>query len=286
MQPDGGEPAEASPVFKKRGHRGKVTKISATALPDDAADNASPDDGEKSASPAVDELVTLRNLLRKPTGIELSQLNQGDTKKKGGEQGTAAGGDAHANAIHKLVHKDHFQGETRAMDVDKHMMDYVESEMRKRKLGDGGDMSKEGLQKRMVDPADELFQVAEKYRKLQREAQSELPSQTSRPSAEGHSTLSAAMLSKVPEIDLGISARLQNIEATEKAKRELYEKRQIFRANARTPSARDEAALLRDARREAHGEPIPPRPEPRPRHEQASDDRVLGRFKKRQRSFR
>ena len=27
-------------------------------------------------SPAVDELVTLRNLLRKPTGIELSQLNQ------------------------------------------------------------------------------------------------------------------------------------------------------------------------------------------------------------------
>lgn len=105
-------------------------------------------------------------------------------------------------------------------------MDYVESEMRKRKLGDEGDMSKEGIQKRMVDPADELFQVAEKYRKLQREAQSELPSQSSRPSAEGHSTLSAAMLSKVPEIDLGINARLQNIEATEKAKRELYEKRQ------------------------------------------------------------
>ena len=72
-------------------------------------------------SPAVDELVTLRNLLRKPTGIELSQLNQGDTKKKGGEQGAAVGGDAHANAIHKLVHKDHFQGETRAVDMDKHM---------------------------------------------------------------------------------------------------------------------------------------------------------------------
>ncbi len=35
--------------------------------------------------------------------------------------------------------------------------------------------------------------------------------------------LSAQMLSGIPEVDLGIEAKIQNIERTEKAKRELLE---------------------------------------------------------------
>lgn len=43
---------------------------------------------------------------------------------------------------------------------------------------------------------------------------------------EGNVTLSTAMLTAIPEVDLGIDNRLKNIEETEKAKRALFEKQQ------------------------------------------------------------
>lgn len=83
-------------------------------------------------------------------------------------------------------------------------MDYIESEMHKRRAGGISD-SAEMIQQRIKDPADELFHVAEKYRRLQEEGQKLVPSKrNTTPSDEGNSTLSAAMLSTVPEIDLGM----------------------------------------------------------------------------------
>ena len=81
-------------------------------------------------------------------------------------------------------------------------MDYIESEMRKRSMKGAGE-PRADLERRVQNPADELFGVAEKYRRLQEEAQQLVPTKRSKPSSEGGSTLSAAMLSKVPEVDLG-----------------------------------------------------------------------------------
>ena len=82
-------------------------------------------------------------------------------------------------------------------------MDYIESEMRKRSMK-GADEPRADLERRVQNPADELFGVAEKYRRLQEEAQQLVPTKRSKPSSDGGSTLSAAMLSKVPEVDLGV----------------------------------------------------------------------------------
>ena len=82
-------------------------------------------------------------------------------------------------------------------------MDYIESEMRKRSMKGAGE-PRADLERRVQNPADELFGVAEKYRRLQEEAQQLVPTKRSKPSSAGGSTLSAAMLSKVPEVDLGV----------------------------------------------------------------------------------
>lgn len=59
-------------------------------------------------------------------------------------------------------------------------------------------------------------------------------------------------------------------------------------SSAPTPSARHDAALLREARREAHGLNFsPPRSQQlRGHHEQASDAKVYNQFRKRQRHMR
>ena len=60
-------------------------------------------------------------MLRKPTGIELSQLNRGS--KVSGKRALREEGppESHTNAAHRLGSKSHFQAESRAVDVDKHM---------------------------------------------------------------------------------------------------------------------------------------------------------------------
>ncbi|WFD00386.1 hypothetical protein MYAM1_003135 [Malassezia yamatoensis] len=187
-------------------------------------------------------------------------------------------------------------------------MEYVEKEMQKRGLGSEHD-THEAIQLRIQDPKDVLFSVAEKYRRLQKEAQQAHCDQSKRStSEEATSTLGAAMLSKVPEVDLGLSARLQNIEATEKAKRKMFELRQsqtennekqddtysgripYFRQVPGAPRDRDRSvpkpgvSLLREARLEAQGIPIHAHPSrSHQRQERASDARVLTEFRKRQR---
>lgn len=82
------------------------------------------------------------------------------------------------------------------------MMAYIESEMRKRMQAPGQELpSGDRLAAAVNDPEDELYRVAEKYRALQSAARPEPKSQEE---DEGNVTLSAAMLSSIPEIDLGM----------------------------------------------------------------------------------
>ena len=81
-----------------------------------------------------------------------------------------------------------------------------------------------------------------------------------------------ALLTSVPEVDLGVQPRLDNIEATEKAKRALMQR------TIPNPLPESEPGTLDEARRKAqYGPPT----SHAPRRERPSDDRVYKRFRQR-----
>jgi hypothetical protein len=105
---------------------------------------------------------------------------------------------------------DNFTHQTGILDVDKHMMAFIERELQKRRGQEGGEIDTE-KELQALDPTDELYKVAERYRTK------------SKPQEEGNVATSAAMLTAIPEVDLGIDNRLKNIEDTERAKKKLQE---------------------------------------------------------------
>ncbi|KAL9939372.1 hypothetical protein V8E36_002185 [Tilletia maclaganii] len=264
------------PVFKKRkrGPAAATAAVTATSAGDDtgpslhqlrsAATHSDDEQGQRGdagegdedeQSTSVQDLILLRQLAKRPTGIELNKLNKGERKKKkkaavsnkggdgpnksaeekwaeqmarGGLMNGAGGGadededDENDKAGSKRIVRNNFQGETNIVDVDKHMMAYIEEEMRKRS-GRGGSSdvnlpSAEQVRAALTNPEDELYRVAEKYRDLQTK-------KVPREEEEGNVTLSTTMLTSIPEIDLGMDVRLKNIEETEKAKRLLADQR-------------------------------------------------------------
>ena len=169
-----------------------------------------------------------------------------------GEQSSGAGGDVDEDdddddsdgsqgdkskaAAPRLVKQNNFQGETGTVDVDKHMMSYIEEEMQKRRQrGEIASLPSDvNLAKAVLNPEDELYSIAEKYRKIQQSAQEALDAAKRNVNSghaeredmekeEGNATLSSAMLTGVPEIDLGMDHRMKNIQETEKAKRAMLE---------------------------------------------------------------
>lgn len=77
------------------------------------------------------------------------------------------------------------------------------------------------------DDADKKLEPADPYAELNRLADRyKVPKQADKEKEEGNVTNSLAMLTAIPEVDLGMDARLKNIEETEKAKRQVAEARQ------------------------------------------------------------
>ncbi|KAM0749808.1 hypothetical protein T439DRAFT_326704 [Meredithblackwellia eburnea MCA 4105] len=276
------------------------------------------DDG--TTSEQLEELIALRKLKRSTGGIDINKLNQGEQKKKkrprrddagdgtvtrddGMIEGTKGGisnqkdrlrdddddpDDVNAKA-RRIVKSNNFTGQTNAVDVDKHMMAYIESELQKRKGGDSSsalDISKELAS---LDPRDALYEVAEKYKNMETRNKRDVED-------EDKGGLSAAMLTAIPEVDLGIDSKLKNIEATERAKRLLQESKtrtltteeEEFAAQrfykSRKPVESDAEALAK-ARMDAAGgfADVPAKkPQGQGRREMATDDQVMDRFKKRQ----
>ncbi|KAG8887566.1 hypothetical protein FRB99_004228 [Tulasnella sp. 403] len=161
-------------------------------------------------------------------------------------------------------------------------MAYIEENMRAIR---GESSQAKGVQEASYDPHAQLYQVDERYKVGKTVLE------------EGNVTNSMAMLTAIPEVDLGIDIRLRNIEETEKAKRVVEEEKRHRREHheddeghlAATRFYRprqqvtSDADALRNAKLEAMG--IEP-PEPRRRAERkevATDDVVMERFKKRMR---
>lgn len=184
-------------------------------------DTAAPPTGEN-----LEDLLELRKLRRRQHGIDVEKLQKGEPKKKkpkaaentwkpdvGGlvepDQLAAA---AEEEEKESSVIKDNFTKQTNALDVDKHMMAFIETELKKRRGGEAEDDENEE-QNRRVDPRDELYRTPD-YLTIEKKEEKE-----------ENVTQSTAMLTAIPEVDLGIDARLRNIEGTERAKRQMMEEK-------------------------------------------------------------
>ncbi|KAI0311027.1 hepatocellular carcinoma-associated antigen 59-domain-containing protein [Amylostereum chailletii] len=267
----------------------------APAILDDAAGF----ENEEEANLPVHELIELRKLRKARQGIDVSKLNSGDVKKrrkrkKEDEEEQAYGlqpgakvdqedeEDDKAMKARKAVRTNNFTQQTNVLDVDKHMMAYIEENMKLRR-GQGEDAQNGGPSGSKEDP----FRPSDRF-KVEKKA-----------SEEGNVTNSLAMLTAIPEVDLGMDARLKNIEDTEKAKLLMSHGRKdrkksdpndeehlagtrFFRPNMRMKS---DADIIRDAKLEAMGLP-PEEDHHRPRYDRpqmATDEMVMERFKKRMR---
>ncbi|KAI9000763.1 hepatocellular carcinoma-associated antigen 59-domain-containing protein [Trametes punicea] len=248
----------------------------------------------------IADLIELRKLRKSREGIDVAKLSKGDLKKKRKrpkEEEVVAGLRPGASVDHddnegedtdaktrKVVRTNNFTQQTNTLDVDKHMMAYIEENMKLRRGAKDEPKKEEG----QTDPLAEVLRITEKYKQPTQKKEQE----------EGSVTNSLAMLTAIPEVDLGMDARLKNIEETEKAKRMLAEQRKerqrklddeahlaaarFYRPNLK---AKSDADILRDAKLEAMG--LNPedhdvhRPLERP--QMATDEIVMERFKKRMR---
>ncbi|KAJ6539754.1 hepatocellular carcinoma-associated antigen 59-domain-containing protein [Mycena capillaripes] len=267
---------------------------------------APPEEDEGDSIPLdLNDLIELRKLRKARQGIDAAKLNKGDAKKKkkrpreedeaeqGGLRKAAAApipeeeeDDEERDArARRAVRTNNFTQQTNALDVDKHMMAYIEENLTVRGKPRDQDEANTGP----ADPQEALYHIADRWKV---EKQKPTPD-------DGSVTNSMTMLTAIPEVDLGMDTRLKNIEETEKAKRVVAEGRQeprkkvnndeehlvasrFYRPNLKTKS---DADILRDAKLEAMGMPVQD-DQPRRTNEgtqMATDELVMERFKKRMR---
>ncbi|KAH7907165.1 hepatocellular carcinoma-associated antigen 59-domain-containing protein [Hygrophoropsis aurantiaca] len=301
-------------MIKRRTTRPQPRTRERDLSPDPATNNTPENEQDDESNLPLAELIELRKLKKQRQGIDVNKLSKGDVKKKKKKQteddedelhekgGLRAGAkadeeDEEEDTIAKArraVRTNNFTQQTNALDVDKHMhanhclnrMAYIEENLKIRsKPSDSPDPS--------VKPnsQDEFSLISERWKN----------DNPGKPADEGSVTNSLAMLTAIPEVDLGMDTRLKNIEETEKAKRMVAEERKerqkpnrdeehlvasrFYRPHLKQKS---DAEIMRDAKLEALGLPVPSeeRGKRRQGHERpqmATDEVVMERFKKRMR---
>nr|SVE75435.1 EOG090X0F7F [Daphnia dolichocephala] len=123
---------------------------------------------------------------------------------KAGKQSSASVDDAYETGIGTQ-----FSVETNTRDEDAEMMKYIEEQLAKRK---GQLQEDEDKTNKYLSPEEIAFSSVPEYLRAKSTVQSE-------------EMLSNQMLSGIPEVDLGIEAKIKNIEATEEAKQKLLQER-------------------------------------------------------------
>ncbi|KAJ3516151.1 hypothetical protein NLJ89_g1308 [Agrocybe chaxingu] len=287
--------SETVPTIKKRGRPRTQSRDIAIER---GADSEPLDEGE--AKLPLADLLELRKLKRAREGIDVNKLNKGDNKKKkrpreekdqGGLRKGAAAHDEDDEEEDKdaktrrVIRSNNFTQQTNALDVDKHMMAYIEENLKVRSRPREESDEEEAA----VDPQEALYNIADRWKVEKQKPTTDV----------GSVTNSMSMLTAIPEVDLGMDTRLKNIEETEKAKRVVAEERhdrkkpkndeehlvatRFYRPNLRPKS---DADILRDAKLEAMGLPPQddvPRKSSQDKVQTATDELVMERFKKRMR---
>lgn len=258
----------------------------------------------KEATPAIslEDMIALRNMRKARQGIDASKLATGGQKKRKNEEEEYEsekpryglhtpkeddGEDDLEGAMAKArraVRMSNFTQQTNALDVDKHMMAYIEENLKLMKQ-QAGTSIEEDASKAPPTTEEGMLKFGERYKTHGIELK------------EGSVGNSLAMLSAIPEVDLGMDARLRNIEETEKAKRIAAEEKRAREAQRMNP---DEARLaatrfynphlrqesdqeaIKQAKYKALGIDVPEKSQRKhERPELASDEAVMERFRKR-----
>jgi len=284
-------------MFKRRSRLARPTRETTPST----IEEQQAESGDESS---IADLLELRRMRRAKEGIDTVQLHKGAGKRRRrlveddltaehGLQVKSNNDMSNQNnedetqieaKTRKVIRANNFTQQTNALDVDKHMMAYIEENIKARQ---GPSQPAESSTISSFDPHDELFRIDERY-KIQMK------------SDEGSVTNSIGMLTSIPEVDLGMDTRLKNIEETEKAKRLVVEERKerapgkhldgtdafpnarFYRGNRQQKS---DAEVMRDARLEVIGQ-VPAessRSSYLDRPQLATDEEVMERFKKRMR---
>ncbi|KAF7302048.1 hypothetical protein MIND_00771200 [Mycena indigotica] len=291
-------------MIKKRSRPQQGQRVREKSPPDAHLPAPELDEDDDTAGPIdLNDLIELRKLRKARQGIDAAKLTKGDAKRRKRpreedevvQAGLRPGfrdvdddedrdeDDIDARA-RRAVRANNFTQQTNALDVDKHMMAYIEANLTVRSRPRDEDTAQ-----RPADPQEALYTISDRWKV-----------DKSKPTDDGSVTNSAAMLTAIPEVDLGMDSRLKNIEDTEKAKRDVAEGKQVqnnakvnpeeahlvasrfYRPGLKMKSDTD---ILRDAKLEAMGLPVPAE-QPRQNDsgaQLATDDVVMERFKKRMR---
>ncbi|KAK9761982.1 hypothetical protein K7432_012693 [Basidiobolus ranarum] len=216
---------------KKRNYRKRLVEEDEVSSQDQSRDStptAAADDSDEIGE-NLQELLELRKFRRRQQGIDVQVLDKGDPRSKKKRQADVKKDEESEEKRPKVLET--FTTQTDALDVDKHMMAYIEEEMRKR----NGSTSQEDALDGDKNSSNELFQVPD-HLKVEK-----------KPINETNINLSTTMLTAIPEVDLGIDTRLRNIEETEKAKlRMLLNERDV---NVGSSKSTDKVVLERFKKR-------------------------------------
>uniref|UniRef100_UPI00358ECCD8 splicing factor C9orf78 homolog n=1 Tax=Myxine glutinosa TaxID=7769 RepID=UPI00358ECCD8 len=178
-----------------------------------------------------------------------------------------------------------FSAETNRRDEDADMMKYIETELKRRK----GQCQSVEQSTKLRSAEDLLYELPENLQVASARRTEEM--------------LSNQMLSGIPEVDLGIDSKIQNIEVTEEAKQQLLaeqRRRKQERSTSFVPSNMavnyvqhnrfSHEQLGHNSRRGYHREESRPKPanspgRRRPHADKASDDFHYERFRKMNRRY-
>ncbi|TIB69996.1 hypothetical protein E3Q24_03172 [Wallemia mellicola] len=228
-------------MFKKR-NINKSTRREKFIEESNNVDN----DDDSTISDTIEEKHLIRKLKRQAAGIDSEKLVQTTSNSKKPKLDNSQSKEAHgwsassggivdnteklkeaSNPQDKLVKTSNFTGQSATIDVDKHMMSYIEEQMLKKHQQQGLPTDNLNLgitNERINNPQDELYDIAQKY------------TYKSRNLDDGSITNSESMLTKIPEVDLGVEAKLRNIQETEKAKQRM---RDLEKHTSRKPANTD-----------------------------------------------
>lgn len=182
-------------------------------------------EGEKiSVREKVEEMKIIQKLRERPAGINVVGLALGENVASdvitSDPFNMKTGGMVNMAALKNTKHKQNdayetgigtqFNAETNKRDEDEEMVKYIEEELSKRKS------------KNSTDNANSTYNEKGSYCSPEEAALRAVPGHLRQSSTNrSEEMLSNQMLSGIPEVDLGIEAKIRNIEATEEAKLKL-----------------------------------------------------------------
>jgi len=175
-------------------------------------DSDDEDEVDKNVSETIQERKELQKFRVRPSGVSAEELLAGEDKPKDKADSIndpwklkSGGGLTEVKSKSATELGTTFSSETNQRDEDVQLLRYIEEGLKKKRGVEKDDEKEQELTKE-----DLLYQLPENINVNSKIMKSE-------------EMLSSQMLSGIPEVDLGIEAKIKNIEATEEAKMKMIE---------------------------------------------------------------